>query len=79
MVGVSRRMLESSDPEKSLDILREELIFVACAYLDACSARASLESASAIGDSDEELSEEVQILDVVRKNTAKKFKIAAHQ
>jgi AcrR family transcriptional regulator len=39
MVGVSRRMLESGAPEEQLDILRRELIFVACAYLDACSAR----------------------------------------
>jgi AcrR family transcriptional regulator len=39
MVGVSRKMLESDAPEEQLDILRRELIFVACAYLDACSAR----------------------------------------
>jgi hypothetical protein len=39
MVGVSRRMLESRDPEKEFDTLHRELIFVACAYLDACSAR----------------------------------------
>ena len=39
MVGVSRRMLESKDPEKEFETLHRELIFVACAYLDACSAR----------------------------------------
>lgn len=39
MVGVSRRILESGAPEKEADTLREELIFVACSYLDACSAR----------------------------------------
>jgi AcrR family transcriptional regulator len=39
MIGISRRMLESGAPEKQYDALREELIFVACAYLDACSAR----------------------------------------
>jgi hypothetical protein len=39
MVGVSRRMLESGSPEKQLDVLRKELIFAACAYVDACSAR----------------------------------------
>jgi AcrR family transcriptional regulator len=39
MVGVSRRILESSAPEKELDGLRRELIFVACAYLDACAGR----------------------------------------
>jgi AcrR family transcriptional regulator len=39
MVGVSRRMLESDAPEEQLHTLRQELIFVACAYLDACSAR----------------------------------------
>jgi AcrR family transcriptional regulator len=39
MVGVSRRMLESGAPEKQFDRLREELVFVACAYLEACSVR----------------------------------------
>ena len=43
MFGVSRRMLESDAPEKELDTLRRELIFVACAYLDACSGRPSVE------------------------------------
>ena len=42
MVGVSRRMLESGAPEKESDALRRELIVVACAYLDACSARVSV-------------------------------------
>jgi AcrR family transcriptional regulator len=45
MVGVSRRMLESSAPEEQLETLRRELIFVACAYLDACSARLSVQRA----------------------------------
>jgi AcrR family transcriptional regulator len=40
MVGVSRRMLESSPSQEQFDTLRKELIFLACAYLDACSARA---------------------------------------
>jgi len=39
MVGVSRRMLESGASEDQREILQRELIFVACAYLDACSAR----------------------------------------
>jgi len=39
MVGVSRRLLESTAPEKHFDTLRQELIFLACAYLKACSAR----------------------------------------
>ena len=39
MAGVSRRLLESPSPEKHLDTLRRELIFVACSYLDACSLR----------------------------------------
>jgi AcrR family transcriptional regulator len=56
MVGVSRRMLESGAPEKQLDTLGRELIFVACAYLDACSARVSVQGAGAIGDADEQLS-----------------------
>ena len=41
MVGVSRRLLESDAAEKQLPALRKELIFLACAYLKACSARAS--------------------------------------
>jgi AcrR family transcriptional regulator len=48
MVGVSRRMLESGAPEEQLDILRSELIFVACAYLDACAARLSVQGADAL-------------------------------
>jgi AcrR family transcriptional regulator len=39
MAGVSRRLLESGAPEKHFEALRRELIFFACAYLDACSAR----------------------------------------
>ena len=39
MAGVSRRLLESGAPEKHFDALRRELIFFACAYLNACSAR----------------------------------------
>ena len=37
MTGVSRSLLESSAPEKQLDAWREELILLACAYLEACS------------------------------------------
>ena len=37
MAGVSRRILESSAPEKQFESLRQELIVAACAYLDACS------------------------------------------
>ena len=48
MVGVSRRMLESDAPEEQLDILRRELIFVACAYLDACSARLPVQAGRAL-------------------------------
>ena len=46
MVGVSRRMLESGAAEKQFDSLREELIFLACAYVDACSVRRSHRDAS---------------------------------
>ena len=46
MVGVSRRMLESGAAEKQLDSLQEELIFLACAYVDACSVRRSTRNAS---------------------------------
>lgn len=37
MAGVSRRLLESDAPEHHFDTLRQELVFFACAYLDACS------------------------------------------
>jgi AcrR family transcriptional regulator len=39
MVGVSRRMLESGAAEKQYESLRGELVFLACAYVDACSMR----------------------------------------
>jgi AcrR family transcriptional regulator len=39
MIGISRRILESGGAEKGVDVLRDELVFVACAYVDACSAR----------------------------------------
>ena len=42
MVGVSRRLLESGASEKQFETLRQELIFFACAYLEACSARPSV-------------------------------------
>jgi AcrR family transcriptional regulator len=48
MVGVGRRMLESGAPEEELDTFRRELIFVACAYLDASSARAPVQGVGAL-------------------------------
>jgi AcrR family transcriptional regulator len=47
MAGVSRRILESSAPEKQFEMLRQELIFAACAYLDARSTRNSIQVAAA--------------------------------
>jgi AcrR family transcriptional regulator len=38
MFGVSRRLLESSTPEKELKTMREELIYLVSTYLEACSA-----------------------------------------
>jgi len=55
--------------------LRRELIFVACAYLDACAARVWVRGAGAIGDADDELSAEM--LDAVRKDTVKGLNGAA--
>jgi hypothetical protein len=49
-------LLESGAPEKEGDTFRRELIVVACAYLDACSARISVRSEGAIGDADKEFS-----------------------
>jgi AcrR family transcriptional regulator len=40
MAGVSRRLLESPAPEKEFDVLQQEMIFLACSYLKACSTRA---------------------------------------
>jgi AcrR family transcriptional regulator len=77
MVGVSRRMLESGEPEKQVDALRRELIFVACAYLDARSVRGSVQRADAIGDPEEGLSNE--ILDVVRKDKGQQLRGAARE
>jgi AcrR family transcriptional regulator len=48
MVGVSRRLLESSAPEKQFETVRQELIFLASAYLKACSARPSVQDADAL-------------------------------
>jgi hypothetical protein len=48
MVGVSRRMLESGAAEKRIDALRQELIVVACAYLDARSTRSGIPNKSAL-------------------------------
>ncbi len=45
--GVIRTILESGTPEKLPDGLREELILVACSYLEACSARVSAHSSVA--------------------------------
>ena len=39
--GVSRRLLESAAPEKLVEPMKRELIFLACAYLKACSGRGS--------------------------------------
>lgn len=41
MAGVSRRLLESGAPENHFDAYRQELVFLACAYLDACSSQRS--------------------------------------
>jgi hypothetical protein len=49
MSGVIRILLESSTPEQQFDALREELMFVACAYLKACSARALIQRPDAVG------------------------------
>jgi AcrR family transcriptional regulator len=38
MVGISRRLLESGAPEKHFEPLRQELLFLVGAYLEACTA-----------------------------------------
>jgi hypothetical protein len=77
IVGISRRMLESGVAEKQLDALRRELIFMACAYVDACSARFPVQGLDAIGEADEEPSDEIP--HVVKKETTGKPKLAAHR
>ncbi len=47
MAGVSRRLLESTAPEKQVDTLLRELIFLACTYLNARSMRPSAQDANA--------------------------------
>jgi AcrR family transcriptional regulator len=42
MTGMSQRILTSSAPEKEFSLLREELIFMVNAYLEACSVRANI-------------------------------------
>jgi hypothetical protein len=39
MGGVSRRLLESAAPEQQFEVLQQEMIFLARAYLKACSTR----------------------------------------
>jgi hypothetical protein len=39
MGGINRRLLESSAPEKEFDMLQQEMIFLAHAYLKACCTR----------------------------------------
>jgi hypothetical protein len=52
---------ESGAPEKEGDALRRGLIVVACAYLDACSARVSVQGEGASSDAGEELSSELRL------------------
>jgi AcrR family transcriptional regulator len=39
MIGIARRMIESGTPEKHIEAYRQELIFLASAYLQACTAQ----------------------------------------
>ena len=75
MAGISRRLLESSAPEKLADGFRQELIALACAYLDACSRRVAGHGAST--SNDEELPAE--IVAVAARAKAGKFRRAAYQ
>jgi AcrR family transcriptional regulator len=43
LAGMSRKLLESSEAAKELAGMRQELVVMACAYLDACSTRALAE------------------------------------
>jgi AcrR family transcriptional regulator len=46
MAGISRRLLESRSPEKQFEAFRQELTLLVCAYLEACSLRASVQEAA---------------------------------
>jgi AcrR family transcriptional regulator len=75
MAGISRRLLESSAPEKLVDGFRRELIALACAYLEVCSARVATHKARA--SNDQEL--RAEIVAVVGKAKGVKSKRAAYQ
>jgi AcrR family transcriptional regulator len=45
MAGVSRRWLESGAPQEQFETLRREVTFLACAYLNACSTRPTIQHA----------------------------------
>jgi AcrR family transcriptional regulator len=75
MVGVSRRMLESAAPEDHFESLRQELIFVACAYLDARAARKTRRPDSAISQLKALPSETVNI---AAEGFSARVKSAAH-
>jgi hypothetical protein len=47
MGEVSRRLLESTAPEKQFHTLRRELVFLACTYLNASTKRPSVQNARA--------------------------------
>ena len=46
LAGVSRRILESPNPDKTLEPIRRELTVAACAYLEACFAPPPLHETS---------------------------------
>jgi hypothetical protein len=47
MLGVSRMLLEGGAPQEQVESLRRELIVLACAYVNACVTRPSVQDASA--------------------------------
>ena len=75
MAGISRKLLESSAPEKLADGFRQELIALACAYLEVSSARVAGHGAGASGE--RELPGE--IVAAATKAKAGKFRRAAYQ
>jgi AcrR family transcriptional regulator len=48
MSGVSRRILESADPEQQFKTLRDEMIQMGCAYLDTCTVRLAAQDGNEI-------------------------------
>jgi AcrR family transcriptional regulator len=76
MVGISRRILESPDPEQQMETLSRELVLMASSYLDASSARPSLQTAFASKNRDKNLFGEAS--DALANSEIRHAKVSTH-